>query len=162
MSEYEIQRFTRQCAASGREMAPGEEFYSVLTVDGAELVRRDYAKAAWPGPPEGAIGWWKSQVPGPDAKRLHWAPNEVMLQFFEQLEQQPGREDVRYVLTLLLLRRRVLRMEREDGDAEGRQVLVVYCPRRETSYQVLVAVPEETRIQQIQDELAQLLFAHAT
>jgi hypothetical protein len=85
-----------------------------------------------------------------------------MLHFFEQLEQQPGREDVRYILALLLLRRRVLRMEREDGDAQGRQLLVVYCPRRETSYQVLVAVPEEARVQQIQDELAQLLFAHAT
>jgi hypothetical protein len=162
MTEYEIQRFTRHCAATGRELAPGEEFYSVLTVEGADLVRRDFSTAAWPGPPQGAIGWWKSQVPSPDAKRVHWAPNEVTLQFFEQLQQQPGREDLRYVLALLLLRRRVLRMEREDRDAHGRQVLVVYCPRRETSYQVVVAVPEEARIQPIQEELAQLLFAHAT
>jgi len=162
MAEYEIQRFTRHCAVTGRELAPSEEFYSVLTAEGAELVRRDYSAAAWQGPPERAIGWWKSQVPGPDAKRLHWAPNEVMLDFFEQLQQQPGREDVHYVLALLLLRRRVFRMEREDRDAQGRQLLVVYCPRRETSYQVPVAEPEEARIQQIQDELTRLLFAHAT
>ncbi|MGQ9574895.1 MAG: hypothetical protein ACUVUC_06220 [Thermoguttaceae bacterium] len=161
MSEYEIQRFTRHCAATGRELAPGEPFYSVLLVDQGELVRRDYSAAAWQGPPQDAIGWWRSQVPRPEAKRFHWAPNDVMLDFFEQLACQPGREDLRYVLALLLLRRRVLRMEREEPDPHGRAVLVAYCPRRETTYKVPVAVPDETRIDQIQDELARLLFAQA-
>jgi hypothetical protein len=162
MTEYEIQRFTRHCAATGRELAPGEEFYSVLTEEGSNLIRKDYSTSAWQGPPDQALGWWKSQVPGPGAKRIHWAPNEVMLHFFEQWGEQPGREEIRYVLALLLLRRRVFRLEREDRDAEGRQFLMVYCPRREASYQVPAAVPEEARIREIQDELAKLLFAHAT
>jgi hypothetical protein len=162
MTEYAIQRFTRHCATTERELTPGEDFYSVLVEEGDGLVRKDYSADAWQGPPEQVLGWWKAQVPGPDAKKVHWAPNEVMLHFFEELGDGADRADVRYVLTLLLLRRRVFRMEREERDPDGREVLAVYCPRRETSYQIPVAVPDASRVQEIQDELARLLFAHAT
>ena len=67
--DYEVQRCTRHCCATGRELAPGEEFYSVLIAEGAELVRLDYAVEAWEGPPEGAVGWWKSQMPNPQRQR---------------------------------------------------------------------------------------------
>ena len=35
--DYEVQRCSRHCAESGRELAPGEAFYSVLVAEGAEL-----------------------------------------------------------------------------------------------------------------------------
>ena len=110
--DFEIQRFTRVCAATGRELAPGEAFYSVLVAEGSEVKRLDYSVQGWPGPPEKCIGWWKSQVPSPHANKVLWAPNEVLLQFFEGLEGT-DREDMRYVLALLLVRRRVLRLEQE-------------------------------------------------
>jgi len=159
--DYELPRCTRHCSATGRELAPGEEFYSALFSEGSSLVRRDYAKEAWPGPPEGALGWWKSQIPSPNARRVHWAPNDVMLHCFEELENQPDRWDMRYVLALLLVRRRVMRNEDEERDADGRQVMVLYCPRREATYRVPVVLPDEARIQAIQDELARLLFSRA-
>ncbi len=159
--DFEAPRFTRHCAVTGKELAAGEEFYSVLIAEGAELVRRDYSAQAWQGPPEGAIGSWKSKVPGPNTRRMHWAPNDVMLHLFDELELQPERQDMRYVLALLLLRRRVFRMEGEEQDAQGRGLLVLYCPRREATYKVPVVVPEDPRIQEIQGELARLLFAHA-
>ena len=52
--DFEIERCTRHCAASGRELAEGEEFYSVLLREGRKSKRRDYACDAWPGAPEGA------------------------------------------------------------------------------------------------------------
>jgi hypothetical protein len=35
--------------------------------------------------------------------------------------------------------------------------MVLYCPRRETTYRVASVTPEETRINEIQEELAKLL-----
>lgn len=140
-------------------MAPGEEFYSVLWAEGAELVRRDYAIEAWEGPPEGAIAWWKSQVPSPEANRVRLAPNDVMLQLFDQLDEQPEKHDMRYVLALLLVRRRVMRMEESERDEAGSEVLVLYCPRREATYRVPAITPDEGRTDDIQQELAALLFA---
>ena len=159
--EYEIQRCTRHCAATGRELAPGEEFYSVLIAEGADLRRYDYSADAWAGPPDGVIGWWKSQMPGPTSKRIHLAPNEVLLHFFEDLQSQPDKEEMRYVLALLLVRRRLMRLEEQEHDERGREVLVLYCPRRETTYRVPAVAPDQSRIDEIQEELARLLFAKA-
>lgn len=158
--EYEIERCTRHCAATGRELTQGEEFFSVVVEEGAGLKRLDYSTEAWPGPPEGAIGWWKAQVATPEA-RAKLAPNEVMLQIFDQLENQPARADMRYLLALLLARRRVLRMEEEDRDADGRLLVVVYCPRRDATYKLPVALPDEARINVLQEELARLLDGNA-
>jgi hypothetical protein len=160
--DYEVQRCTRHCAATERELKPGEDVFSALLSEGGKVIRHDYSAEAWHGPPDGAVGWWKSQIPRPEAKRVHWAPNDVMLQFFEDLEPQPARQDMRYVLALLLVRRRVMRLEEESRDEEGRQTLTLYCPRREATYHVAVVPPDESRIEEIQQELAGLLFSRAS
>ena len=168
LSDYELQRCTRRCAASGRELAPGEAFYTVLLRDGSQLRRIDYAAEAWNGPPEDApLGWWRSQVPTPQMKRARLAPNDVLLDLFEELQNradqadepdQPNQPDMLYVVSLLLLRRRVVRQEdiEQHGDAE---VLVLYCPRNEKTYRVATLPPDSSRIEPIQQELATLLFA---
>jgi len=160
--EYEIQRCTRHCATTGRELAAGEAFYSTLAARGAELVRQDYSAEAWSGPPEGVVGWWKSQMPDPRARRAQLAPNDVILELFEQLAEQPEKEEMRYVLALLLVRRRVMRQEETERDEAGREVMVAYCPRREATYHVVAAPPPPERAEEIQRDLATLLFAEGT
>ena len=155
--DYELQRPTKQCATTGREFAPGEEFYSVLIAEGADLRRMDFSVEAWQGPPPAALGWWKSQIADQRGSRQHWAPNEVLLHCFEELAQQPDKQDMRYVLGLLLVRRRVMRLEEEQHDAAGRQLLVLYCPRRDATYEVPVTVPDPSRTEAIQQELTRLL-----
>jgi len=155
--DYETQNFTKRCAKTGRSLTPGEWYYSVLVAEGAELNRYDYAAEVWEGPPDRAIGWWKSQVPDPAVRRKHRAPNDVILQFFDELADQPDKQDIRYVLTLLLIRRRVFRLEEEERDPQGREVLAVHCPRRDTTYTIPAVVPEQTRIDEIQQQLAALL-----
>src|SRR4051812_33027484 len=102
--DYEHVRSTRRCATTGRELAPGETFYSVLIAEGAKLVRHDYAAEAWEGPPENAVGWWKSRLPGREVKRVLWAPNDVTLDLLEQLADDSAHADMRYILALLLVR----------------------------------------------------------
>ena len=157
--EYEQVRCTRRCAATGRELRPGETVYSVLVTEGANLVRQDYSPEGWPGPPQKSVGWWKSHVPAREGFRMHWAPNDVMLDLLDQLAGDPARADMRYVLALLLVRRRVCRLEETQRDDQNQETLVLFCPRREQEYRVSVATPNEQRTQEIQNELARLLFA---
>jgi hypothetical protein len=161
MIDYEVQRCTRHCADTGRELQPGEVFYSTLTAEGAQVVRHDFSQEAWQGPLEGVLGWWQSHMPERNAKKLHWAPNDVMLELLESLDAQPDKMDMRYVLALLLIRRRVVRLEETEKDASGREVSVLYCPRRETTYRVVTEMPDDVRTAEIQEELARLLFADA-
>jgi hypothetical protein len=160
MLDFEVQRCTRRCAKSGREIRPGESLYSVLVPDGDQVKRLDYAAECWECPPDRAIAWWKSRLPGGDVKRDVWAPHDVMLDYFQSLEMDESRADVRYVLALLLVRKRILRLEQMENQS-GVEVSVLYCPRIETEYRVRVSVPSEARAAEIQMELERLLLTPA-
>jgi len=159
MLDYDIQRCTRRCAATDRELQPDEPFYSVLVAEGAEIVRRDYCEAAWQAPPEDAVGWWKSRMPSAGGNKVHWAPNDVMLHYLEQLANDPAQSEMVYVLALLLTRRRVLRLDGSETGDNGCEVLLLSCPRHENEYRIPVASPDPERISEIQDQLARLLFS---
>ena len=162
MLDFEVQRCTRRCAKTDRELRPGEWFYSVLVSEGSETVRYDYCTDAWEEPPEDAVAWWKSQMPEANAKKANWAPNDVMLDYFQQLDGQADKLDVRYILALLMVRRRVLRLEENEVDQNGGESLVLFCPRNDVEYRVAVAMPDPARAEEIQEELAHLLLSDAT
>ena len=142
---------------NGARAPPGEPVYSVLVDVGGNITRQDFSAEAWQGPTEDAVGWWKGVVADAGGKRVHWAPNDVMLHYFEQLDGNPVKEDVRYVLALLLVRRRIVRVESTEKDAAGNETLVVYSPRNEVEYRVKVAMPPVEREAAIQAELSELL-----
>jgi hypothetical protein len=98
-------------------------------------------------------------MPEANAKRANWAPNDVMLDYFQQLEGQTDKADIRYILALLMVRRRIVRLEESEIDEQGSESLVLFCPRNEIEYRVLVVMPNAARAEQIQDELARLLLS---
>ena len=53
--EYTIQPNSRRCAATGRELQPGERFFSALVEEDRQFVRKDYCRDAWQGPPPGRV-----------------------------------------------------------------------------------------------------------
>ncbi len=177
--DFEVQRCTRRCAATDRALQPGDVCYSVLEISGAVVTRKDFCTEGWSGAPDGALGWWKSRVPEPTAKRIKLAPNEVLLELFDQLAERTDQTDLRYVLTLLLIRRRVLRLEEVScvrcqasvqdvpdtrhptPDTLNLEVMHVFCPRRDASYEVTVNMPSGDRIEGIQQQLSELLIAGA-
>jgi hypothetical protein len=160
VTEFDIERCTRHCALTGREFAEGEEFFSVLVREGKDLRRRDYALDAWTGPPEGTLGWWKSRLPSRDVKKNRMATSELLLELFGQWTGDDQR-DLRYVLALLMIRRRILRLEETIEDQRG-EVLVLYSPREETTYEVPVVMPDDARASEIQEQLSRLLFSDAS
>lgn len=169
--DFEVQRCTRRCAATDRALVPGDVCYSVLEIDGADVIRKDYCNDAWTGAPEAAFGWWKSRIPEPTAKKIKLAPNEVLLEFFDQLAERPDQQDLRFVLTLLLIRRRVLRLDLTHEQRAQRvhdeqmesmpESMGVYCPKREATYDVTIVMPSGERIDEIQQQLSELLIADA-
>jgi hypothetical protein len=165
--EYEVRRSGRRCAASGRELAAGEAFYSALVDEpatvGHAVQRRDFAPEAWAGPPEGTLGWWRARTPGkPAAGR---APNEVLLRLLDAWQDQPHERAIRYLLALLLVRRRVLRVEQptlaEALDTQAtptdRSGLLLYAPRTDTTYSIEVCEPSGDEAAALQARLTTLV-----
>lgn len=160
MIDFEIQRFSRRCSVTGRAFEAGDWFYSALVAQGADIVRSDFAPEAWSGPPDRSIGWWKSRVPDPrQTPRMKWAPHEVMLQYFQQLGGDEQQADLRYVLALLMVRRRILKLVGNQTDADRHECMILFSPQTDEEFEVRVAAPDPARAEQIQHRLAELLVA---
>ncbi len=132
MADWEVQRTSGRCAISGRELAEGEEFYAVLFDRNGVLERVDYAAEAWSGPPEGTFCFWKSRVPFKEKKKVAWVDDEVLVNLFVRLAEERDELKIRFrfVLALLLMRKRLLKFEQtlRDGDHELWQMRFVKEP----------------------------------
>ncbi len=129
------------------------------------LRRYDFAPEHWTPPTDTEaelVGWWKTKMPEAKEKKVRLAPNEILLNLFEELalqpETYPNCADMRYVLTLLLIRRRLFRYEREETNANGQKMLVVYAIKENVTHEVPVALPDQERLEKVQAELAELLY----
>ena len=158
-------KLSRFCAATGRPFEPGEKIFSVLLEENGEIQRRDLCAEAFAATrrPENALAWWSSRLPSSAEKKEKLAPNDALTDFFESLADRPDEAALRYVLALLLTRRRVLRFEREEFDAgiETRPgsapSIVFFSPRRETSYVVPVVEMSPTEIADVEARLLALV-----
>src|SRR5436190_725241 len=113
MMEYQIQPNTRRCCVTGRELAPGEQCYSVLLDEAGKFVRRDFSAEGWQGPPAGAFSFWQGKISNCRTPRRPPIDDEMLLDCFTRLEGQleSSRITFRYVLGLLLLRRKRLKID---------------------------------------------------
>jgi hypothetical protein len=149
----EIPRRSRTCAVSHRDFLPNEPFFSVLTGENGQFDRADIAAEHWSGPPQECFSWWKSTVKHVADNAPQQVSGETLQSLFERLATQPDEADMFYILTLLLLRRKLLRYEKEVTDEQGNKLLEVYALHTSTTYQVPVAMPNHDRLEEIQQQL---------
>ncbi|MBX3377208.1 MAG: hypothetical protein KF678_09430 [Phycisphaeraceae bacterium] len=138
---FEVVRATGVCAVTGQAIATGEEYIAALfeSEDGTSLERRDYSLDAWragtrPGPASRMFGAWKAVMPAPNESRRTLVDDESLMDLLEQLGEatEPARISFRYVLALLLLRRKVLKYEGTRRDRPDSPKGLVMLVRRAT------------------------------
>ncbi|HVS35560.1 MAG TPA: hypothetical protein VMS17_08260 [Gemmataceae bacterium] len=158
MTEYQIQPNTRRCALSGRELQPGERYFSVLRDEGGKFVRMDYAAEAWQGPPADAFSFWSGRVPAAGARKRPPIDDDMLLDCLQRLEGRtdPAGENFRYVLALLLMRRKRLKFE-EARHEDGREILVLRCGRTGARHEVADPHLGDEEMATVQDDVFQAL-----
>ena len=114
-SEYHISRPTGQCAATDIPLTPGGACIATLCENPEDdsLIRRDYSLKAWEDGvrPEGLFSYWKAIVPQPNDRQGGLVDDEVLRDLFERLasDERPQRIAFRFVLALILMRKRYLK-----------------------------------------------------
>lgn len=158
MTDYQIEGNTCRCAATGRELRPGERVYSVLLDEAGKFVRRDFSSEAWQGPPPNAFSFWVGRVPARDDQRRPPIDDDMLLQCFRRLEGQtgPDRVNFRYVVALLLMRRKRLKFE-ETRIEEGQEILCLRCPRSRDLHKVVNPGLSDDQTAQVQEEVFKVL-----
>lgn len=159
LGEYKVGRCTRQCHAQQRPLREGEWYYSVVTESGDDYVRRDYSAESWTGPPEDAVGWWKCRMPKADEKKTVLAPPEVLVDLLRQMEQASAKEKSRYLLALMLMRRRVVRPATPSEESrDGVEYLRVEVVATGELIELPICTISRGEADSLRDELNELLY----
>lgn len=123
-TSFEIARSSGRCAATGRELSPGEPCIAVLCerADDDGFERLDYSVDAWASGtrPQRLFSYWKTTTPHPHGKKRVFVDDDMLRNLFERLadDDRPQRVAFRFVIALVLMRKRLLRYvgcREEDG-----------------------------------------------
>ena len=120
MADWEIKKTIGQCSGTGREFEIDEEYFAAL-VEGEEgLERRDFCAEYWNEAKPAVYCFWKTKMPNPEQKKKIFVNDEMLMAFFDRLENETDEDKVnfRFVLTLILMRKRKLKYDAcriEDG-----------------------------------------------
>jgi hypothetical protein len=156
--DYQIQPNSRRCASTGRELQPGERYFSALLDENHQLVRKDFSQEAWQGPPAGAFSFWTGHVQAANDKSRPRFDDDLLEDCFGRLEGQtePARVNFRYVVALLLMRRRRLRFENSLIDA-GVEKMILRCQRTGARHEVVNPRLSDDEMTQVQEEVFNVL-----
>ena len=133
-SQYDVQKTSGVCASTGDELAPGDTCWSALVdipveerdpKDTLGMRRVDVSDAAWEGGfrPERVFSFWKTTVPEPNAKKKTFVDDAMLMNLLRRLEDtdEPRRQSFRFVVSLILMRKKLVRYDGTDtvDDPEG-------------------------------------------
>lgn len=152
--EFNIRPISKICAATGQPLAAGADCWSVVTEVDGRLVRQDFSAEAWDGPPEGALGHWKCQVPADTDPTRQKLDADSLFDYFVQLTESPNmvEQDYQYVLALLLLRKKRLILE-ESIELDDQPAMRLIGCGGEGPFDVMERQLDDDQIARLQDQL---------
>jgi hypothetical protein len=162
MTDWTIQSRSGRCAATGRDFAEGEVFHTLLFRERAGFRREDLCEEAWkrrqgeadaPRPYSFWRGKFEPPVSVPEALAKETA--EDLLRRY-MTENDEGHANARYILALMLERKRLLKQVEAKEDMHGRTLVYEHVKTGE-----VFIVPDPglrlDQIEAVQGEVAALL-----
>jgi hypothetical protein len=162
-TDWTIQSRSGRCAATGRDFTEGELFYTLLFRDRGGFRREDLSEEAWkerqsdsaaPQP----YSFWRAKFEPPPPS----APEPLARETAEDLlrsymtEHDEGHSNARYILALMLERKRLLKQIEVKEDIHGRTLVYEHVKTGE----VFIVPDPGLRLDQIEavrNEVAALL-----
>ena len=161
--EYNIAKPSGRCTACQRPLQPGEEFVATIRETSEDFLREDFCTACWDADGRdrdaGRFGIWRSRVPQPEEKKKRFIDDELLSNFFERLDaaQEPAKINFRFVLALLLMRKKMLVYDRMEKLPDGREVWTMHFKGSDRRHQVVDPHMDDLKIAQVREHLGQIL-----
>ena len=157
MQNFDVKRNARKCCQTEKAFRPGDCFYSELVeTDDGDLVRKDYCSDQWKGISEDGIGWWKQTVPELESGKIYWAPDDVLLSYFKVLTEQPQQAEAAFVMSLLMVQKKLLTVVDNDVEEEKR---VLRNRKSGEVFEIEQQNIEPQRIKELEQQLCENLFS---
>lgn len=159
MSDWKFRRRQGWCSACETRFAEGDRHVSALLIQGEDLCREDHCLVCF-GKRSGLDDLFFWYTRHHEKKRAFALDLSTLEHLFLQLEGrvEPRVRELRYVLCLLLMRKRRLKLDRVLRGAEGEgESMLCHRPRRKEALRVFVFDFTPERMQALRGDLVGLL-----
>ncbi len=160
MADWEINKPLGQCSGSGRKIEPGEEYFGALVEAEQGLQRRDFSSEYWEREKPPVYCFWKTKLAAPNEKKELFISDDMLVAFFERLanETEPEKVSFRFVLALVLMRKRRLKYDSTKTDG-GREIWRLKVSGDKDVVEVVNPHLQEDQIEQLTSQIGQILQA---
>lgn len=158
MEQWQVQRSEGVCAGTGRKLEPGEGYYAALIDKQDCFERRDYCREYWQEHEPAVYSFWKTRIPVAAQKKKLFVDDEVLINFFERLagENEPLKVNFRFVLALVLMRKRLLKYE-DTRRVNSQEIWSMRFVKQQKIHDVVNPQLGEEQIEEVSRQLSGIL-----
>ena len=156
---YDVARPLGKCAVTGETIAPGDKFMAALRETPLGFERVDVSMPAWPQfERSDVVAFWQATMPAQEQKKKLFVDDEVLCDLFERLKDaaEPAKLNFRFVLGLILMRKKLLLYEASRSD-EGQDIWEMRFKGREERLDLLNPKLDESQMAEVSQQLGQIL-----
>jgi hypothetical protein len=157
---YDVSRPGGVCAVSGHPIEPGRKFFAALRDTPTGLQRIDVLPEYWPAfDQSGLLGFWQTTMPRPEQKKKLFVDDTVLTELFERLggATEAPKLNFRFVLGLILMRKRILSYEGSHHDEANREIWSMKLRGREQPLDLLNPHLGEEQVADVSRQLSEIL-----
>jgi len=160
MADWTINKPLGQCCGTGRAIEPGQEYFGALVETEQGLERRDYSVEYWESEKPGVFCFWRSRLADPDEKKELFVSDEMLMAFFDRLsgETDPEKVSFRFVLALVLMRKRRLKYDATKMDG-AREIWSLRLVGEKDLVEVVNPPLDDEQIELLTSQIGQILQA---
>jgi hypothetical protein len=163
--DFKIAKTEGICTACEKPIPPGETLVALARLSEEELIREDYHPPCWeslqddPRNDPDVLGTWRTRVPKPEEKKKLLIDDALIINFFERLDGQddPSRINFRYVLALILMRKRILVYEGMERDDDEREIWNMRMKGSDKYHRVIDPQLDESSIASVSSQLGDIM-----
>ena len=156
---YDVARPHGECSVCRKVIEPEQKLMAALLELPAGFQRIDCCMECWPGHErKDVVAFWQTVMPRAEQKKKLFVDDTVLCELFERLAevQEPAKLNFRFVLGLILMRKRLVVYEKARRDGE-REVWVVRMKGRQDLLDLLNPNLDDEQVRDVSQQLNEIL-----
>jgi len=157
--QYDVGRPGGLCCVCNAELPPGTRIVAALRETPLGFERLDLSLDCWEKfDRTDLLAFWQTVIPQHEAKKKLFVDDEVLCELFERLADtaEPAKLNFRFVLGLILMRKRMLLYE-TSRDEGGKDIWTVRFKGKEDRLDLLNPRLNEQQVTEVSQQLGEIL-----
>jgi hypothetical protein len=160
MTEWDIQPRSSACTGCQQPFADKQTYHTLLSLTAAAYERRDLCGSCFPAAPrDGVLSYWQGEykmpAPPPPEPIQKDTAESLLRKLVESTD--PGQNAARYILAVMLERKKILKHRDTTNDAAGNELLVYEHAGTGESFTVPDPHLRLDQLEEVQKHVSELL-----